>query len=234
MGAGRETVNGKGEGEFGMGWGSCHGLARARTISNSPSPSPFTVPGSGHKPWFLLAALVATFLAGPAAWGHSFPAARSVVVQVEPCAVVLLVGYRPGTGEDTRTLLAEAGSIPKSQALKDLLTAHALAPLALSIDGRKLVPTSVRAKIGAEPGGARPMVVVLVTYALPAGAKLTLATTDSRNTRISWQDRASGRVANSDAPQQDHWFDGVASLLLELTAATGGSVCASSSSPHSS
>ena len=33
---------------------------------------------------------------------------------------------------------------------------------------RPLVPTTVRAKIGAEPGGTRPMVVVLVTYRAPA------------------------------------------------------------------
>lgn len=181
-----------------------------------------------------LACVVAILLAGPAAWGHSFPAVRSVVVQTETCTVSLLVGYRPGTGEDTRTLLAEAGSIPKSQALQDLLTAHALAPLSLTVDGAKLVPTSVRAKIGAEPGGARPMVVLLVTYALPRGAKLSLATSDPRNTRISWQDRSGGRVQITSAPQQDHWFDGVASLLLELSPATGGSVCASSSSPRSS
>ena len=181
-----------------------------------------------------LAGVVAIWLACGSAWGHSFPAVRTVVVQVEPCQVVLLVGYRPATGADTQLLLSQAGSHPKSQGtgpLREVLGAHALAPLSLLVDGHRLVPTTVRAKIGSEPGGARPMVVLLVTYSLPRGAKLSLTTSDPRNTRISWQDRTSGRVEIGNAPEQDHWFDGVASFLLELTA--GGSVCATTSSSDS-
>lgn len=166
-----------------------------------------------------LATALATALAPSQAAAHTFPAARTVVVQVERCEVVLLVGYRPGTGEASDAILARAASQPKSLALDTLratLTAHALGPLALAADGVALVPTAVRTKIGAEPGGARPMAVVLVTYALPAAKTLALASRDPRRTRISWADRASGRVEIASAPAQGRWHDGVASFLLSL------------------
>lgn len=180
----------------------------------------------------LRAALVATALAmalaGQAAWAHTFPPARQVVVQVERCEVVLLVGYRPGTGEPTEGILARAATAPKSralEALRDLLAAFAMGPLTVSVDGQPLVPTAVRAKIGLEPGGARPMVVVLVTYPLRPGKQLAVATTDPRSTRFSWTDRASARVAISEAPRQGKWYPAVASMLLPL--APGATQCAS-------
>lgn len=176
----------------------------------------------------LVASLVAICLAGPAAWAHTFPAARQVVVQVEPCEVVLLVGYRPGTGESTEAVLARAATAPKSRALdalRDLLAAFAMGPLTVSIDGQPLVPTTVRAKIGLEPGGARPMVVVLVTYALPAGKQLAITSKDPQSTRFSWQVKGGARVAIPDAPQQGKWYPGVASMLLPL--APGATTCAS-------
>lgn len=175
-----------------------------------------------------LASVVATLAYQPA-WGHTFPAARNVVVQVENCELVLLVGYRPGSGEPTETILSRAASAPKSQqldALRDVLAAFAMAPLTVALDGKRLVPTSVRAKIGIEPGGARPMVVLLVTFPLRAGGELSLATRDPRSTRISWQDRGAERVAISEAPAPGTWHTGVASFLLKLTGPSGGSVCA--------
>jgi hypothetical protein len=178
-----------------------------------------------------LATAVAIGLASPSAWSHTFPPARQVVVQVERCEVVLLVGYRPGTGEPTAAILGRAATAPKSralEALEDVLSAFAMAPLTVSIDGTPLVPTTVRAKIGLEPGGARPMVVLLVTFALPAGHALSIATKDPRSTRISWQDRSGARVAIPDAPQQGKWFAGVASMLLPL--APGAIQCASTTS----
>jgi hypothetical protein len=175
-----------------------------------------------------LASVVATLAAQPA-WGHTFPAARHVVVQVERCEVVLLVGYRPGSGEPTETILSRAASAPKSHqldALRDVLAAFAMAPLTISLDGNRLVPTDVRAKIGIEPGGARPMVVLLVTFAIPADGVFSVATRDPRSTRISWQDRGSERVTISEAPAPGTWHLGVASFLLSLSGPPGGSVCA--------
>lgn len=176
----------------------------------------------------VLATALAIVLAGQAAWAHTFPPARQVVIQVERCEVVLLVGYRPGTGEPTEGILARAATAPKSRALaalRDLLAAFAMAPLTVSVDGQPLVPTTVRAKIGLEPGGARPMAVVLVSYPLPAGKALGIASADPRSTRFSWTDRASGRVSIAGAPKQGSWYPGVASMLLPLV--PGAIQCAS-------
>jgi len=181
----------------------------------------------------LVAIAVASWLAAGPAWGHTFPPNRTVVAQVEACELVVMVGYRPGSGEATQTILARAANSPKShevESLRDVLGATAMAPLTVAIDGHALVPTSVRAKIGVEPGGARPMVVVLVTYSLAPGHTLAISSADSRNTRISWQDRASRRVDLAGAPTQDHWFDGVASFLLKLSPSWGPSACAIPSS----
>jgi hypothetical protein len=176
-----------------------------------------------------LATLVAVLLAVTPAWGHTFPKLRTVVLQIERCEAVLLVGYRPASGEDTKRVLSQASGDPKANALRDVLAAEALATLSLSVDGKPLLASSVRAKIGVEPGGQRPMVVLLVTYALPPGGKLTLTSRDPKATRISWQDRDSGRLDPADNPAQDQWFDGVASFLLELR--SNPSCASSSSSP---
>lgn len=176
----------------------------------------------------LVVATVLAAAAGQPAWGHTFPPARNVVVQVERCEVVLLVGYRPGSGEATETVLRRVASAPKSHALdalRDLLAQHAMAPLSVAVDGERLVPTAVRAKVGVEPGGGRPMVVLLVTYPLPAGGALAVGSSDPRNTRISWQDQASGRVVIPDAPAQGRWHAGVASFLLTLLPPKGDPAC---------
>jgi hypothetical protein len=175
-----------------------------------------------------VAIALAICLAGPAAWGHTFPQVRTVVVQVERCELVLLVGYRPQSGEPTQAILARVASQPKPrglEALRGVLTAYAMAPLTVAVDGKPLVPSSVRAKIGVEPGGGRPMVVVLVSYPLRGGGQLSVATREPRTTQISWQDRGSGRIDPRDAPAQDRWYPGVASFLLSLAAPTGETAC---------
>ena len=175
---------------------------------------------------------VAICVAGQSAWGHYFPPVRTVVVQVENCEVAVLVGYRPASGEATDTILARIASQPKSQQLaaaKNVLAQQALAPLSFTLDKQPLLPTTVRAKIGLDPGGTRPMVIVLVTFALPAGGSLAVTSKDARSTRISWTDRASNRVDLDRSPAQAHWFAGVASFLLSLLP-PGDSACANSSS----
>lgn len=180
--------------------------------------------------------LLAILLAVPAAWGHTFPPQRTVVVQVERCEVALLVGYRPGTGEPTEAILSRVATQPKShmlEALRAVMSAFAMAPLSVSLDGTPLVPTTVRAKVGVEAGGARPIVVLLLTYAIPSAGHLEISSKDPRTTRISWQDRDSGRVAKLGAPAQGTWFDGVASFLLSLAAPPGDSPCVYSPSSES-
>ncbi len=179
-----------------------------------------------------VAIAVAVLLAGQPAWGHTFPPVRTVVVQVEKCELAVLVGYRPASGEATDQLLGRIASQPKSQMLdaaKSMLAKQALAPLSITVDKRPLVPTTVRAKIGVDPGGTRPMVILLVTYALPLGGSLAVSSREPRSTRISWADRASGRVDLDHASAQATWFTGVASFLLSL-APPGDSACAHSSS----
>jgi hypothetical protein len=183
-----------------------------------------------------VATALAISLAGRFAWGHTFPPVHTVVVQVERCEVALLVGYTAGTGESTERIVARVATQPKSRAvdaLRDTLTAYAMAPLVLAIDGKPVMPASVRAKIGLDASGTRPTVVVLATFPLRGGAELSIHSKDPRTTRISWQDRASGRIATDSAPAQDHWFSGVASFLLPL-AAPGGSSCARTGSVDSS
>lgn len=183
-----------------------------------------------------VATALAIALAGPAAWGHTFPPMHTVVVQVEPCEVALLIGYASGTGDSTERIIARVASQPKSHAvdaLRDTLAAYALAPLTVTLDGAALVPTAVRAKVGLDAGGTRPTVVVLATFALPHGGKLAIASRDPRTTRISWQDRASGRLVDDAAPRQGHWFTGVASFLLPVGEPSGGRSCARSSSSPS-
>src|SRR5689334_13640360 len=144
-----------------------------------------------------VAIAVAVCLAAGQAWGHSFPAVRTVVVQVERCELAVLVGYRPASGEATDTILARIASEPKSQRLataKGVLATQAMAPLTIAVDGKPLIATSVSAKIGVDPGGTRPMVVVLVTYRIPTAGTLSVASKDPRSTRISWTDRDSSRV----------------------------------------
>lgn len=179
-------------------------------------------------------ALAAVVAAKPA-WGHTFPPVRTVVVQVERCELAVLVGYRPASGEATDTLLAKIASQPKSQMLhaaKHLFAKAALAPLSFSIGGTPLVPTTVRAKLGLDPSGTRPIVVVLVTFSIPHAGTLAVTSKDPRSTRISWTDRDSGRVDLDHAPAQGRWFTGVASFLLSLTASTGGTACGTTRSSH--
>jgi hypothetical protein len=183
-----------------------------------------------------VATALAISLAGPAAWGHTFPPVHTVVVQVERCEVALLIGYAAGTGEPTERVIARVASQPKSHAvdaLRETLAAYALAPLTITVDGVPVVPTAVRAKVGLDAGGTRPVVVVLASVALPRGGALAIVSRDPRTTRISWHDRASGRVSRDAAPAQGRWFSGVASFLLPVGAATGGS-CATSASSYSS
>jgi len=179
----------------------------------------------------IMATVLAIWLAGTPAWGHTFPPVHTVVVQVERCELALLIGYTAGTGESTERVVARAVSQPKPRivgALRDTLAAYAMAPLTIAVDGVPLVARSLRAKIGLDAGGTRPIVVVLATFSLRAGRQLVIESRDPRTTRISWQDRGSGRVIRDSAPAEGHWFTGMASFLLPLAAATGGPSCARS------
>lgn len=178
-----------------------------------------------------VAIALAMSLACQLAWGHTLPPVRTVVVQVEDCEIAVLVGYRPASGEATDTLLARVGMEPKSnrvEAAKSMLGKQAMSALTFTLDGKPLVPTSIRAKLGTDPSQSRPMVIVLATFAAPGQGLLAVTTKDPRSTRISWTDRSLGRVDLLGAPAQTKWHSGVASMLLTLRAPTGVSACATS------
>ena len=180
-----------------------------------------------------VAIAVAICLAGHLAWGHNFPPVRTVVVQVESCEVALLIGYRPGSGEETEALLGRIGTHPRKQQLeaaKTLMGQQAMGPLTIALDGKPLLPTSVRAKLGTDPGGTRPLVVMLVTFEIPRAGTLSVTSREARSTRISWTDRGSLRVDLQAAPAQGKWHLGVASFLLSLAGPPGVSACATSQS----
>lgn len=183
----------------------------------------------------LVAIALAASLAGPSAWAHTFPSVRTVVMQVERCELVLLVGFRPSTGEASDAMLLRAVNQPKSQgldALRVMMGERALEPLHVAVDGKPLVPTAVRTKIGVEPGGARPMIVMLVSYPLPPGKLLSITSREPRTTRISWVDQASTRIDTARSSAQGKWSDSVASFLLTMSASSCGPSPSSSPSSH--
>lgn len=183
---------------------------------------------TGRVAWMLVATALASVLVSRTSWGHTFPPAHTVVAQVEPCELVLLVGYAAGTGEPTERILAQVASQPRAHtagALRDTLITQAMAPLTVAIDGVAVAPTTVRAKLGVD--GTRPMIVVLASYPLREATHVTLRSSQPRRTRMSWRDQASGRVDLAHAPSQERWFTNVASFLLPLApiTATGAAEC---------
>jgi hypothetical protein len=178
---------------------------------------------------------IGLLVAARPAWGHTFAPLRSIVVQVESCNVALLVGYRAGSREEADGIVARIANQPKSiaaTAMRDVLAGFAMQPITVAVDGHALVPTTVRAKLATDTPQGRPMVVLLVTFALPAGKTLSVTTRDPRSTRISWTDRGSGRIDLESSPLQSKFFGGVASLLLNLTPTSGGLACVNFTSPH--
>ena len=171
----------------------------------------------------VLATAIAIAIAMPQGWGHRFPAVRTVVVQVEPCSVALLVGWRPASGDDTAVLLGEAktgGKDQEVQILTQRLTALALAPIRLRLGGVEVAPTSVEANVTVEDGTGRPVVLLLVSYPASRGGALEIVSKDPKSTRISWVDKSAGRVEIGAAPTQSQWHDDLASFLLNVAVAT--------------
>jgi hypothetical protein len=172
--------------------------------------------------WWLVVALVGSCVcASRVALGHRAPGGRSVVAQVEPCQLVLLVSWTPPSGDETNALLADAARAPGRRAgagdrLRALYAARALAPLSIRADGQSLSPRSFEVKLVRDPPrSGRVAAVVLVSFALPpAMVALEIANTDSHRTRFSWVDRSNGRFASPGAPT-GRWSSGVASILLQ-------------------
>lgn len=150
----------------------------------------------------LIAGLAALLLAGVAA-AHSLPARRSIAVQAEKDALVVLAVWTAPAGEpgavfDLTAALASRGKA--RAALEARLAARALGPLRLMIDGEPLVPGALHTRLVEDPPrSGRHAVAVLAEAAIPAGAHevtVTLGPTGDA-TRMSFLDRSSGAAVAS-------------------------------------
>jgi hypothetical protein len=134
------------------------------------------------------ALLLAVWALAPPARGHSVRGERDVVVQAERDAVAVLVSYRPPPGPAP----SRARELEKAA-----LTARALAPLRLALDGTPLAGAAIEVKLVEDPpASGRPLLVALVTAPVAAGEhRLTVDVSDDREpTSTMWIDRSSGRV----------------------------------------
>ena len=122
---------------------------------------------SGLGPRASIAA-AALFLSTSVAQAHFFPGARDVVVQAEEGSVALLVSYRPSS----RTPFPAAAR----GLMKALLAIRAMQTLKVNLDGRPMDKLEVKL-VEDPPGTGRPLLLMLLSAEVPAGARrLTLAT----------------------------------------------------------
>lgn len=156
----------------------------------------------------LSAAAAAILLSTSVAQAHFFPGARDVVVQAEEGSVALLVTYRPSS----RTPYPAAAH----GLMKALLAIRALQTLNVSLDGRPLEKLEVKL-VEDPPGTGRPLLLVLLSGAVPAGARhLTVDVgEDLEPTSTRWLDRSNGRVTNFGPRPQGVPFQGRGRLVVD-------------------
>jgi hypothetical protein len=192
-----------------------------------------------------VAALVGTCVGvSGAALGHRAPGGRSVVAQIEPCSLALLISWTPPSGDETDALLGQAmlgalrmpgssGAAADPDArLRLLYTVRALAPLSIRVDGQPTAATSLDVKLVRDPPtSTRVAAVLLVTYDLPPATRsVEIANADPHRTRFSWVDRSRGRFALPGVAEET-WSSGVASILLRSRAGDSWPSCPDASSP---
>lgn len=141
-----------------------------------------------------LAAFLVIAVAGVAA-AHTVPSRRSIAVQADKNAIVVLALWTAPSGDG-----AELFSLAKGAALEAQLAAKAIGPLVLTLDGKPLQPASVRTRLFEDPPrSGRKAVAVLVDAPIPAGehtVEISLGPT-GETTRMSFVDRSEGAAATS-------------------------------------
>lgn len=168
-----------------------------------------------------LASALATVGPQRNAEAHTDRADRSIVLQVEPSQLVVLLGYRPASGQAMGLLLANAAR--SAFMMRDALawqgTAQALAQIRISVNSQLLTPDRTDAKYQIDDSG-RVAFLLLLQYSLPQAEALALQVDNAnpRGTRISWIDRSTNRWLPMSAPTQGKWHSEVASFLLSLQA----------------
>ncbi|MBP6630819.1 MAG: hypothetical protein KBG28_07510 [Kofleriaceae bacterium] len=172
----------------------------------------------------------ASVLATPvAASAHPDPANRTVVAQLEPCSMALLVSYQPGNEREAQAFAAELdalGRAKRSSALRDLIGARALAGIAVVQGGIRRPLRQVELKLVADPpGSGRVAIAALATAPLSAGDGPLVVQVGDAKTRFSWVNQAETRWQISSTWPERRWTAGVASFLLNL-AHRGDTACA--------
>lgn len=155
------------------------------------------------KMTFVFIFLACLLLAGIAG-AHSYPSRRSIAVQVEKDAIVVLAVWAAPAGEagdlfDLGAAVTAKGK--KTQAaLEARLAAKAIGPLSLGLDGKPLEPASVKTRLIEDPPrSGRRAVAVLLEAPIPAGSHevtVSLGPTGEA-TRMTFVDRSLGSAAVS-------------------------------------
>lgn len=149
-----------------------------------------------------LAAGLVVLLAGVAA-AHTYPARRSIAVQAEKDAVVLLAVWTVPAGEAGEIFeigAALTGRGKARAALEAQLATRALGPLTITLDGKPLAPDSVRTRLVEDPPrSGRRGVAVLLEAKIPAGdhdVRVSLGTSGDA-TRMNFVNRSQGAATAS-------------------------------------
>ena len=176
------------------------------------------------KPSFTLVLLWALLAQSGAAHAHEMPARRSIDIQVEDDALVLLVTWTAPAGDaggamgglwKVRAAWERAG-VRVGPALEGALVAVALAPIRVRAAGRTLGMRPLRTRIDRDGSGRRPLgVAVLVELPLDRPHILTLDVETSEPTRLRWRARADAEIASPSRHGPGRWY--AAERLLTLT-----------------
>jgi hypothetical protein len=147
------------------------------------------------------AAFLLALLAAPPVDAHVYPGERQVLVQAEPGGVAVLVTFRPPSGRFTDLLELDARfALGGTRLVKAVLAARALGVLELRLDGARLEPTAIEAKLVEDPPrSGRRVVAVLVSAAVPPGAhRLEIdVAAPVEPTATVWVDRSGGRIVDA-------------------------------------
>ena len=147
----------------------------------------------------LLLALAGLLLAAVAS-AHSYPARRSIAVQSEKNAVVVLAVWTAPAGEiadvfEIGAALRGRGRGKTKPALEAQLAAKALGPLAITLDGKALAADSIRTRLIEEPPrSGRRAIAVLLEAKIPEGeheVSVNLGPTGDA-TRMNYIDKSLG------------------------------------------
>ena len=170
-------------------------------------------------------ALAMCALPGDAA-AHDSPPTHRAVVQADRGALSVLVTYEPGRNKagdpGLGALTASAYGEARKRVLEATLSARALAPLRVTVNGAPINFDRVRTKVvfGRGPGGYT--VYVLATARVARGQVVRASMTSDPHVarkapgaaRISWLDR-SGKRVTAAAPQR-RWLPAGTEIALRF------------------